>query len=402
MCNNNKKCEICLFKERKKINEGTWAFDQSFSDKFIKALEKIEEYFLQKPFDKKFKNKIADVFEKLEKEYYNKIGDDILWDEISQAKMNFINEKNYWFINIKNAIERVKKLKRLNLAEQKKKICKESIQKTIKYLREKNFLKEYTMEQLKQPNGNSITSKWIDEKSISLTPIEKNRITEWLDFSSATPQQIEDEKSHYKGIKDLDVQRPMLKPKPNVEGYSTSKYKAYWDLYIQDEASNIMIDKYGFTKGYKMWQNSIDYGGAMYQIASNIANEKLKMLFDLKLPIPKDYFDRSYFDVWKQWSGKSGEIKQKPEPKSSVVQPNLAQNPANEPKSTQSKISYTDKDLQRVMDIVKKANGNKAKEIQLATAMANSITDKSKIFGRYAAAEDNNYHDIAKIFYDKV
>ena len=186
----------------------------------------------------------------------------------------------------------------------------------------------------------------------------------------------------------------MLKNKPDTKGMSTTDGVKTWDLYIQDEASNIMIDKYGFMKGYKMWQSSIDYGGAMYQIASNIANEKLKMYRDLGLGVNRaDYFSRSYFDVWKQWSGKDGSIKQKVEP--NVQKPNV-------PLLNTNQGIYSEKDQQRIEDIVNKANGNKQKEIQLATAMANAITDPKKMAARAQAAEDNNYHDIAKVFFDKI
>jgi hypothetical protein len=61
------------------------------------------------------------------------------------------------------------------------------------------------------------------------------------------------------------------------------------------------------------------------------------------------------------------------------------------------------KDLQRIEDIIKKANGNAAKEVALAQQMVNSITDKQKSLQRFEAAMDllGKDHDVTKIFAEK-
>lgn len=61
------------------------------------------------------------------------------------------------------------------------------------------------------------------------------------------------------------------------------------------------------------------------------------------------------------------------------------------------------KDLQRINDIITKANGNEAKEVALATQMVNSITDKQKALQRYEAALEilGKDHPVTVVFADK-
>lgn len=65
------------------------------------------------------------------------------------------------------------------------------------------------------------------------------------------------------------------------------------------------------------------------------------------------------------------------------------------------KKGYEQKDLNRVESIIKKAGGDRDKEISLAQTMANKIKDGRKLVQRGNAAEENNYHNIAKVFFDK-
>ncbi len=62
---------------------------------------------------------------------------------------------------------------------------------------------------------------------------------------------------------------------------------------------------------------------------------------------------------------------------------------------------YDSKDEQRIQDIISKANGDVEKIKQLAQAMANKIQDPIKAYSRGEAAENDNYHDVAKIFFDR-
>jgi len=59
------------------------------------------------------------------------------------------------------------------------------------------------------------------------------------------------------------------------------------------------------------------------------------------------------------------------------------------------------KDRGRIEDMVKRADGNETKLLQMATRMAKSIKDGFKALRRGLAAEDENYHAIAKIFFDR-
>lgn len=61
----------------------------------------------------------------------------------------------------------------------------------------------------------------------------------------------------------------------------------------------------------------------------------------------------------------------------------------------------TQKDRDRIRAIIEKANGNEAKEEQLARAMANSIDDVDKAVRRAIAAEEPNWHNVAMIFWNR-
>jgi hypothetical protein len=72
------------------------------------------------------------------------------------------------------------------------------------------------------------------------------------------------------------------------------------------------------------------------------------------------------------------------------------------------KTRYSDKELKpepkdskRIDDLAEKAKYDKTKMQQLASNMAKAITDAAKAYRRGAAAESNNYHDLAEIFYSR-
>lgn len=58
------------------------------------------------------------------------------------------------------------------------------------------------------------------------------------------------------------------------------------------------------------------------------------------------------------------------------------------------------KDYKRIEDMVNKSKDDKHL-LALAQNMANKITDYSKAIRRAKAAEDENYHEVAKIFYER-
>lgn len=63
-------------------------------------------------------------------------------------------------------------------------------------------------------------------------------------------------------------------------------------------------------------------------------------------------------------------------------------------------VSPEPKDKMRVGDIIKKANGDKAKEIKLAETMCKLITDAKKAYRRYIAAkrEGGMHWEVTRIF----
>ena len=65
-----------------------------------------------------------------------------------------------------------------------------------------------------------------------------------------------------------------------------------------------------------------------------------------------------------------------------------------------SEMSYDSKDEKRINDMISKAKDDDHL-LKLATQMANSIKDSTKALRRAYAAEDQNYHDVAGVFYKR-
>jgi len=214
-----------------------------------------------------------------------------------------------------------------------------------------------------------------------------------------------------KALSDKDEVRPSRMKKPGeISNYWVLMGRNHSGLYIQDECRDMMVDKYG-EKGEKIWKGLIDAGtGPFFQFATKVAAEKAWLVNELDLqPCHDNYWKYSYFDMWKEWMkriGKSVDIKQ-PVPSSAVkptIDTKLTPTLANQPKSIssiRSSIIPDSKDEMRISDIASKAGGNKYKMQSLAVQMANKITDPKKAYRRGLAAEDENYHDLAQIFFDR-
>ena len=342
-----------------------------------------------------------------------------------------------------------KKCSACSIKEQKKKEVKRIIESTLKLLNEKKLLKVVESKTLnenfiktiedKSGLGYPLTLKTTDDKGFVLQEKSQNRnsiyisstqaktlsylfnkinstlFKEWEDrkkdknktlilpdgsgATSFVMKENDSEKKYYSNIKDIDVPRKRYSMVPKVIGSGSSDVKR-WDLYIQDEASQIMIDKYGFEKGYKMWENSINYGGAMYQLASKIVSEKTQMISDLKLRL-QDYFERSYLDIWREWIV----LKGGKDPYSSVTtEPKQEKKVEVKPTANSTNIqsnSFEDKDAQRIKDIVTKSGGDKTKEIRLAKAMADKITSKQKAIRRAEAAAEIGNIPVEKVFRER-
>ena len=73
-------------------------------------------------------------------------------------------------------------------------------------------------------------------------------------------------------------------------------------------------------------------------------------------------------------------------------------------RSVEAKSSQGDraeaKDYKRIEDMVAKAR-DREHLLQLAQNMAKAITDGAKANRRGLAAEDDNYHQVAKVFFDR-
>lgn len=200
--------------------------------------------------------------------------------------------------------------------------------------------------------------------------------------------------------------RPARMARPDISNMTKSA-TAYWhDLYIQDEARDILQDKYGKDRGEKTFQGLIDArGGAFYQAVTQVVMEKAKMYFELGERLPHDYFSESYYDVWKRWMAKNGKTFKPAEPK--VVPPPVAKGTPLAPVYPKAG-SFDSKDEMRIQDLLSKAQMSSPNSLsplgrmsELARQMANKITDKEKAFRRYSAAEDMNFHDVALIFYKR-
>ncbi len=247
-------------------------------------------------------------------------------------------------------------------------------------------------------NANGMQSNYLDNKE-HLT--EKKQLTEST-------------------IKDLDQERPSRMARPDITGMTKSA-NAYWSsLYIQDEAESILQDKYGRERGTKVFQGLIDsyHGGSFYQAVTQIVMEKYKMYRDLDRTkqITRDYFNQSYFSIWKDWMALNNKkfthllpsnktVALNPQAKAlPIVQQPIAKammqaKPVVKSFKTATNTSFDSKDQMRITDILKKANGSNVKAKQLATMMVNKITEPAKMLRRAAAAEDMNAHEIANIFY---
>lgn len=213
--------------------------------------------------------------------------------------------------------------------------------------------------------------------------------------------------------------RPSKMARPDITGM-TKNAKAYWPhLYIQDEAEDILQDKFGNERGSKAFQGLLNAPklGGFYQATTEIVMQKARMYQDLGERLPNDYFDESWFSVWKRWMASKG----KPYEPKTILTPKVPSSGKHDltgkvvdnfpthssinkpaaniaPTSIKRSSNYDSKDEMRISDIMSKANGNKFKARQLAQMMADKITSPEKALRRANAAEDNNYHDLANIF----
>lgn len=221
--------------------------------------------------------------------------------------------------------------------------------------------------------------------------------------------------------------RPNRMKRPPYDPSIATSPGRYWQLmgrgssglYIQDEMKDMLVDKYGKSKGEQMFDGLLNAKkfGAFYQYGGQLAAEKAWLIDFLKKPSNGDYWQYNYYDLWKEWMNQIGEpikIASVPEPEVKpeiekpstlsniqVVKPNVFKPVASNPLDRK----FDKKDEMRINDLVKRANAGRSgldateKILSLGRQMAVSITDADKAMRRGYAAEAENYHELARIFF---
>lgn len=113
-----------------------------------------------------------------------------------------------------------------------------------------------------------------------------------------------------KALEDIDERRPNRMKKPNAYGYANDfagPGGVRGMVYIQDEAQQVMQDKYGRERGTRMWEASINapQRGAMFKMADDVMKEKMFLYHQANLS-PRTYWDVSYYALWKMWMESQG------------------------------------------------------------------------------------------------
>ena len=233
-----------------------------------------------------------------------------------------------------------------------------------------------------------------------------------------------------KALEDIDERRPNRMKRPSKANYNPWNGRGGEPgmVYIQDEAEEVMQDKYGRERGTRNWEASIGHGargGAMFKMADDVMKEK-QFLFDELNLTPSSYWDYSYFALWKMWMDKIGQsykidsdadVQAKKDAKEQAEKEakRLArekQQQDNKNKLTTElnnirdkysslnldKYSPDAKDRKRIEDLI---NNNRSTSSTLANKMAKSITNKVKAIKRGLAAIEyyENLTDVDTLTY---
>lgn len=220
--------------------------------------------------------------------------------------------------------------------------------------------------------------------------------------------------------------RPNRMKKPPVAGIATNPTSYFRELYIQDEMRHMLIDKYGKVRGERTFDGLIDSmssrPGAFYQAGGELADEKAGLIRTLNKQSNGDYWQYSYYELWKEWMN-------------SINQPiNIATEPSTEPvaapapvpvpqTSKRPTVTVTDdtdemnakierafnalsgkgassaekaKSQERVRNLIDKPNS-----MALARKMVNATAENHKLVQRAYYAAVANQPEIAKLFWDK-
>lgn len=123
------------------------------------------------------------------------------------------------------------------------------------------------------------------------------------DVTDVNESIINEVNTQYDEKKDHEV-RPARMKKPSVSKYEGRGVKSVWpQIYIQDEAKNILQDKYGPKRGTENWDYFVNSNtNAMFTVCSNICKEKAVMLEDLgKKYDHNNYWEFGWYPLWKEW-----------------------------------------------------------------------------------------------------
>lgn len=238
-----------------------------------------------------------------------------------------------------------------------------------------------------------------------------------------------------KALDDIDERRPNKMKRPGMMRHDFAGrggQRGY--VYIQDEAEEVMQDKYGRERGTKLWQASINASqrGAMFKMADDVMKEKQWLIHEMNV-YPRTYWDVSYYSLWKAWMDKEGipyridsdeEVQAKADAKRAAEEAAKQQALDAKKAAEQAQFDRTlnqiesentaaglptlqadAKDKQRVADMFRRDSW----PTTAANTMAKAIKDVNKAVRRGQAVldyiKDNNlsYYklDIAKIFFNK-
>lgn len=227
-----------------------------------------------------------------------------------------------------------------------------------------------------------------------------------------------------KALDDIDERRPNRMKRPGMMRHDFAGrggQRGY--VYIQDEAEEVMQDKYGRERGTKLWRASINasQSGAMFKMADDVMKEKAWLMHEMNV-YPSEYWDVSYYSLWKAWMNKQGltykidsdeDIQAKADAKRAAEEAEekaqfdrkLNQIESDNTTAGLPTVQPDAKDKQRVADMFRRDNW----PTTAANTMANAIKDVNKAVRRGQAVldyiKDNNLSyfklDIAEIFFNK-
>lgn len=207
-------------------------------------------------------------------------------------------------------------------------------------------------------------------------------------------------------------QRPARMKKPaEAPGVSTNPKSFFPDIYIQDELCAMLIDKYGKERGEKTFDGLLNakQTGAFFQQGGIIAAEKAGLIQALGLKSNGDYWQYSYYQMWKDWMTKIGQsINLNTKTITKSVAPIPAPIPDSKTIFQKINIAFADLTGKGITDVEK----NKSKlrisnllqdknPISSARKMVNATNELYKLIQRAYYAQQLGNDDIAKMFWNK-